>query len=117
LRVDGNEHSISPQDLYAKLGSEAAPVVVDVRRAAAFAGADRILVPAFHRSPEEVERWRADLPSGRPVVAYCVHGHEVSQGVAAALRLAGIEASFLEGGIEGWIELGLPTRPLQPGSI
>jgi rhodanese-related sulfurtransferase len=108
--MDGHSHSISPHDLYAKLGSDSAPVVIDVRRAAAFANAERIIVPAFHRSPDEVERWRPDLPSGRPVVTYCVHGHEVSQGVAAALRLVGIEASFLEGGIAGWTEQGLPTR-------
>jgi rhodanese-related sulfurtransferase len=108
--MDGNGHSISPYDLYAKLGSDSAPVVIDVRRAAAFANAERMIAPALHRPPDEVERWRADLPSGRPVVTYCVHGHEVSQGVAAALRLVGIEASFLEGGIAGWTEQGLPTR-------
>ncbi len=50
------------------------------------------------------------LTSDRPVVAYCVHGHEVSQGVAASLRQAGIRAAYLEGGIAGWKEAGLPTR-------
>jgi rhodanese-related sulfurtransferase len=102
--MDDRKHSISPHDLYARLGSEAAPIVVDVRRDDDFANADRLVVPAFHRSPDAVERWREELPSGRPVVAYCFHGRQVSQGVAAALRLMGVEADFLEGGIANWTE-------------
>jgi rhodanese-related sulfurtransferase len=108
--MDDRKHSISPHDLYARLGSEAGPIVIDVRRAADFANADRLIVPAFHCSPDEVEQWRGDLPSGRPVVAYCVHGHQVSQGVVAALHSMGVEANFLEGGIANWTEQGLPTR-------
>jgi len=108
--MDHRQHSITPEDLYARLGSEAAPVVVDVRRDEIFAGADRLVAPAFHRSPDAVERWRDELPAGRPVVVYCVHGHQVSQSVAAALRLTGVEADFLEGGIANWTEQGLPTR-------
>jgi len=44
------------------------------------------------------------------VVVYCVHGHEVSQGVTRALRTAGVDAAYLEGGIAGWTEKRLPTR-------
>jgi rhodanese-related sulfurtransferase len=75
-----------------------------------FAGADTLLADAFHLSPDSVEQWRTELPSGRQVVTYCVHGRQVSQGVAAALRLMGVEADFLEGGIANWTEQGLPTR-------
>jgi hypothetical protein len=39
---------------------------------------------------------------------YCVHGHEVSQGVARALRTQGRAARFLVGGIEAWRMQGLP---------
>lgn len=102
--------SISPDALYARLGSEAAPIIIDVRRDADFAGADTLVADAFHRSPDHVEQWQTALPSGRQIVTYCIHGREVSQGVAAALRLMGVEANFLEGGIADWIEQGLPTR-------
>src|SRR6201999_2631162 len=44
------------------------------------------------------------------VVVHCAHGHQVSQGAAAALRAAGIDARYLQGGIAGWIAAGLPTR-------
>ena len=108
--MDDRKHSISPHDLYAQLGSEAAPIIVDVRRDADFVGADTLLADAFHCSPDDVGTWRANLPSGRQVVAYCVHGQQVSQAVTAALRNMGVEANFLEGGIADWAKQGLPTR-------
>src|SRR5437868_7886908 len=108
--MDDRNHSISPDSLCTRLGSETAPIIVDVRRDADFAGAETLVADAFHRSPDAVERWRTELPSGRQVVTYCLHGREVSQGVAAALRLMGVEANFLEGGLANWIEQRLPTR-------
>src|SRR5205807_6108536 len=104
LRMDDRKHSISSDALYARLGSEAAPIIVDVRPDIDFAGADTLVADALHCSPDSVEQWRADLPSGRQIVTYCIHGREVSQGVAAALRLMGMEANFLDGGIAGWTE-------------
>jgi rhodanese-related sulfurtransferase len=83
-------------------------MLVDVRRDNAFD--DVLIAGAFRRPPGDVERWSSDLTPDRPVVAYCVNGHEVSQGVAARLRQAGIKAAFLEGGIAAWREQGLPTR-------
>ena len=108
--MDRSKLSISPHDLYARLGSESAPIIVDVRSHADFASADRLVVPAFHYAPDQVEAWQKDLPRGRHVVAYCFYGHDLSQGVAAALRFMGTEANFLEGGFAGWTEQGLPTR-------
>lgn len=48
------------------------------------------------------------------VVVYCVHGHEVSQGVCATLRAIGVDAAYLEGGVEGWRLAGLPIVPIVP---
>ncbi|MDB6097794.1 MAG: hypothetical protein JWN58_497 [Gammaproteobacteria bacterium] len=58
-------HSISPNAIYSRLGSEAAPIIVDVRRDADFAGADTLVADAFHCSPDAVEQWRTFLPSRR----------------------------------------------------
>jgi rhodanese-related sulfurtransferase len=85
-------------------------LLLDVRRDEAFSKDGGLIISAFHRVPEGVEHWSRDLALDRPVVAYCVHGHEVSQGVAASLRRLGIKAAYLEGGIAGWQEAGLPTR-------
>jgi rhodanese-related sulfurtransferase len=102
--------SISPHDLYARLGTAAAPVIIDVRRPVDFANAETLIVSAEHHPPEEVAHWRTDLPAGHSVVVYCVHGGETSRQVAATLRAAGADAPYLEGGIVAWIEKRLPTR-------
>jgi rhodanese-related sulfurtransferase len=106
--MDGT--SVSSQQLYARLGTAAAPLLVDVRRADAFGADQAVIIGAIHRPPESVSDWRADLPKNREVVVYCVHGHEVSQGVAKALQNASIKAAYLEGGIADWKERHLPTR-------
>jgi rhodanese-related sulfurtransferase len=108
--MDGNIPSVSSSELYARLGTALAPLLLDVRRSEAFSKDGGLIVGAFHRAPEEVEHWSRGLALDRPVVAYCVHGHEVSQGVAANLTSAGIKASYLESGIAGWRAAGLPTR-------
>ena len=108
--MDGKLFPISPIDLYARLGTASAPVLLDVRRHDAFLADDRLIVGAFQRHPADVEHWRPDLPTGRPVVAYCGDGGTASQSVASALQAAGIEARYLEGGISGWKNSALPTR-------
>ncbi len=108
--MDEGRFSISAQSLYDRLGGPAAPIIIDVRRSAGFDAADRMLVGALRRVPGDVAQWAHDVPSGRPVVVYCQQGHEVSQEAAAALRGSGIDARYLEGGIAGWAELGLPLR-------
>src|SRR5262245_51852333 len=108
--MDGNAHSISSNDLYARLGTANAPMLVDVRRAQAFDDDDRLIIGSARRLPEEAAAWSDALPVGRDVVVYCVHGHQVSQGAAATLRDSGVRAAYLEGGIAGWKEQKLPTR-------
>jgi rhodanese-related sulfurtransferase len=102
--------SITPDSLYEKLGTAQAPIVLDVRKPVDFAASERCIVSALHRAPEDVARWGRELPAGRSVVVYCVHGHQVSQGAAAVLAAAGHDVAFLEHGIAGWTEAGLPTR-------
>ena len=106
----GSATSISATDLYVRLASEAAPLVLDVRREAAFRADDRMIVGAIRRRAEDIAGWLPNLPPGRTVIAYCGRGHEVSRYAAAVLHTAGIDAAFLEGGIEGWRAAGLPTR-------
>jgi len=86
-----------------------------VRRPESFRADDRLVIGAFHRSPEDVERWRRELPPDRAVVVYCAHGRDDSQGVAAALVRAGVQAGYLDGGISGWKDQGLPTRKRDGG--
>jgi rhodanese-related sulfurtransferase len=100
--------SIDSRSLYDTLGSAQAPRILDVRREPAYQAEDR-LVPGAQR-PAGL----SSLPRDRPIVVYCVRGHEVSQDAAAQLRSQGRDARYLEGGLEGWIASGFPTMRRRP---
>jgi rhodanese-related sulfurtransferase len=108
--MDEGHISISPRTLYSRLGSEVAPLVVDVRNQQDFDADELMLAGAIRRSPEAVADWRCELPDDRPVVVYCAQGREVGRDVAAALRSGGFDAAYLEGGIAEWADCGLPRR-------
>ena len=108
--MDVNALPVSSEDLYARLGTARAPLLIDVRRREAFDADQLLIISAARRLPDDASKWRSALPPGKPVVAYCVHGHEVSQGVASTLSSMGIAASYLEGGIAAWKDRKLPTR-------
>ena len=102
--------SVSPNELKTQLAGNAPPLVIDVRRAPAYRSATQMIDGALRRDPATVAQWLPTLPRSRDVVVYCVHGHEVSQNAAKALRDAGHNAHFLDGGIEeGWIGSGGAT--------
>lgn len=103
--------SITPAALQQALRSGQPPVIIDVRKPPAFLAADNMIRGALRRDPSRVADWGPALPSAAGAVVYCVHGREVSQGVAKALG-----ARYLEGGIEHWDgermakPAGAPTR-------
>lgn len=94
--------SITASELAARLSGAHAPLVFDVRRDAAYAASDLVIAGALRDEIGQILQSRGRLPSNGSIVVYCVHGHEVSQNAAQALRGAGIDARFLTGGIEGW---------------
>ena len=94
--------AISFSELRSALGERKAPIVLDVRRQAAYREASDTISGALRRDPDAVGNWAKTLPRGSSVVAYCVHGREVSQGVAKILDEHGIQARYLEGGIDVW---------------
>ena len=72
-------------DLAKVTGTARAPLLIDVRREEVFNSADDMIAGAIRRSPDAVDQWHGDLPERRPIVVYCVHGQQVSQGIALAL--------------------------------
>jgi len=103
--------AISPANLRREIAGANPPIVIDVRRRPAFLEADAMLSGALRREPEEAPAWAKSLPAAGAVVVYCVRGHEVSQGAAAALQERGIAARYLEGGLAGWKEAEGPLDP------
>jgi rhodanese-related sulfurtransferase len=99
---------ISPSNLWAAIGGTHAPQIIDVRRREVFATAPGVLPTATWRDPDGDAGWMAALDRSRPVVVTCKLGHNLSQGIGAALRAEGVAAQVLEGGYAGWLEAGLP---------
>ncbi len=111
---------ITPQKLVPLLGTDRCPLIVDVRRAVAFAAAPTRIAGAVWRDHMKSAEWLPLLPTGRPLVVYCAHGHNVSEIATARLTAAGADVSMLEGGIDAWIATGGPlvarSAPgLEPG--
>jgi rhodanese-related sulfurtransferase len=98
---------ISVAQLSRIIGLPGAPTLVDVRPRDD-CGSERQVLPTARRvDPETVSAWAHNF-SGRRVVVYCRDGGDRSQGTAAWLRHAGIEAQTLEGGFDAWREAGQP---------
>ena len=106
--------TISIENFIKLLKAPIGPVVIDVRSGATFASAGGVIPGAVHRGADAVDGWASDLELARPIVVYCAHGGETSQGVASALREKGHPAQVLEGGFEAWEASGNAIAP-KPG--
>jgi superoxide dismutase, Fe-Mn family len=84
-------------------------LVLDVRRAGIFAAAPTMLPGASWRDPVAVREWAVALLPERALIVYCVYGHEVGRATALRLRALGLNARFLEGGIDAWQSAGRAT--------
>lgn len=91
------------------LGSRRWPRIIDVRRGNAFELAPSILPTATWHDHRAAAEWGAAYLAEPRVVVYCAHGEELSQGTAAVLRSAGVNAAFLKGGFSAWHALNAPT--------
>ncbi|MEM8877142.1 MAG: thiosulfate sulfurtransferase GlpE [Pseudomonadota bacterium] len=83
------------------------PQLIDVRRQHAYRASGMTVAGAIRAEPEKLLDEIGQIDRHRVVVAICVHGHEVSQGAAAALRQRGYDAYFLSGGFEALHQRGL----------
>jgi rhodanese-related sulfurtransferase len=104
-------NQISPAQLMRLIGLPDSPVIIDVRIAEDMA-ADPALIPSsFALTHDQFDPAPAHLQGKRVVIA-CQKGRKLSEGVAALLRLQGIDAQNLEGGTMAWAAAGLPMLPL-----
>jgi rhodanese-related sulfurtransferase len=99
--------SITATELKSALAGQKPPLIIDVRKPPTFRSASDMAAGALRRDPAQVASWAKGLPRASSVVVYCVHGHEVSQYAAKALRELGVTARYLVGGFEeGWKAAG-----------
>lgn len=99
-------NNISPKNLMELRDTGAKLNLVDVRKLPAFESSGQIIAGALWRDHEQVETWGAPYVGEGQLIVYCVHGHEVSQNAAAKLTSMGVDARYLQGGFDAWIEAG-----------
>lgn len=83
-----------------------AQFLLDVRREADYAASGVTLPGAVWKNPDQIDAWAASIPRDREVVLYCVRGGAVSNTVVDTLRAAGVNARYIEGGIEAYQAAG-----------
>src|SRR5947209_5988026 len=104
--------SITSHDLYGRLGTASAPMIVDVRSDDDVHAIDRLIPGAIHRPNEDAQSWWRDLPAGCLVVVCDLSGSAKSWKVTESLHRCGTDAGYLVDGFLGWHERGLPTRKI-----
>lgn len=105
--------SISVAELAHKLEQGSLIRLLDVRRAQALTGSGVQIASAQWQNPALWLDWKDDIAHDLPIVVYCAHGHEISQGLSATLQAMGANACHLEGGISAWQAQGQAVAPVQ----
>lgn len=80
--------------------------VLDVRRRADLDASNEAIPGASWKDPEQIDQWIGAVSKKDDVVIYCVRGGGVSNSVVDRLHAAGVNARFIEGGIEGYKAAG-----------
>jgi len=98
------KRTITSKELAQWLKRNEKPLILDVRRAED-KQADPTHVPGSSwRDPSKISEWIEDLPPHAEVVLYCRQGRSISNSVLDALRARGVNACFIEGGLNAWNE-------------
>ncbi len=100
-------NQITPAQLMRLIGTQGAPMIVDVRVPDDRAADPRLIPTSIVLGHQDFDPAPPHL-IGTRVVVVCQKGRKLSEGVAALLRCQGIEAQSLEGGSMAWAEAGLP---------
>jgi rhodanese-related sulfurtransferase len=95
------ERTIKPEDL-----NPSKALILDVRRAGDYSASADVIPGSLWKNPERIDEWITALPKTQEVVIYCARGGSVSNSVVDRLQAEGIQARFIEGGIEGWKAAG-----------
>lgn len=106
--------AIRSTELAAVIGTRAAPVLIDVRNAEAFAESEYFPPGSIRWDYQAGAAMPHEVSNAKRAVAYCVKGAEVGINGAALLANANIESHYLQGGLRDWRDGGLVTVRKRP---
>jgi rhodanese-related sulfurtransferase len=101
--------SISVDELRGLIGTPRCPIIIDVRRRQTYAESEIVIPTARWRDLQAIDGWADALPADSDIVAYCVHGYEMSRSAVARLRARGRRAVSIAGGLDAYREGGGPV--------
>lgn len=93
---------ITAAQLARLVGTPVAPIIVDVRSDEDFASDPRLIPGSVRADALNPQLAGAPKNPRSKTVVVCQRGGKLSQGAAAWLRHAGVEAETLEGGFDAW---------------
>ena len=106
--------STSTADSARLVGTTAAPLFVDVRKAKDFAASEYFIPGAIRWDYDANQPQPAEVKQATNAVAYCVKGLHVGITGAEKLSAQNINATFLEGGLRQWMETDAPRVKKRP---
>jgi Fe-Mn family superoxide dismutase len=105
---------VSIEDVKAMLASGQKVQFIDTRPRHYAARTQDLIEGAEWRDPEQMKEWIGKLSKTEPVVTFCVYGFHVGCMTAQALREAGFDAKYMEGGHVAWKASGGKTNSFNP---
>jgi rhodanese-related sulfurtransferase len=107
------QHSISPEELHAFIGSGHKVLVLDVRQALDLLAYPEQIPDAQRVPPEEVLAKPNIIPKDKDVVVYCTCPSEKTSRrvLHRAMALGFSRVKFLRGGLAAWKAMGFPVEP------
>jgi rhodanese-related sulfurtransferase len=104
----------TPLALSERLHAPDQPLILDVRKAEDFAASDYFLPRSIRWDFNANAALPKEVSSAQPVLAFCVKGAAVGIEGAQRLHSAGIQSSYLEGGLRAWQAEGRVTVRKRP---
>ncbi len=98
--------TISIDKLVRLVGTPHCPALVDVRADNDYKSNPRLIPSSMRRPHADPSAWAGEFV-GRSAIVVCQKGANLSEGVSAWLRNAGVPADALEDGFEGWRKAGM----------
>ena len=95
-----------------RLAASGEAVLIDLRKPQAVASSGQLVRGAEQRNPFTFSHDDPLMAAPQPLIAFCVHGHEVSQFACALLMVHGRDARYVTGGFEALKATGAPLQPI-----